>query len=43
MNFAPVETLADLDLLDESEIIDGYMSADRGDRSEPDSARKCRR
>jgi hypothetical protein len=31
MNFAPIATLADLDTLDETEVIDGYMSAERGD------------
>lgn len=31
MNFEPVRTVADLDTLDEAEIIDGYRSAERGD------------
>lgn len=31
MNFEPVRTLADLDSLDETEIIDGYLSAQHGD------------
>jgi hypothetical protein len=31
MNFDPVKTLDDLDSLDEREITDGYMSAERGD------------
>ncbi len=31
MNFEPVRTLADLDTLDHTEIVEGYMSAARGD------------
>lgn len=31
MAFDPVTTLADLDSLDEQEIIEGYLSAERGD------------
>jgi hypothetical protein len=31
MNFKPVSTLEDLDLLDESEMLDGYISAERND------------
>ncbi len=30
-NFEPVRTLADLDTLDSNEIIEGYLSAERGD------------
>lgn len=30
-NFEPVRTLADLDTLDEADMIEGYMSAERGD------------
>lgn len=29
--FAPVSTLADLNTLDQSEIVEGYKSAERGD------------
>ena len=29
--FAPVRTKADLDSLDETAIVDGYLSAERGD------------
>lgn len=29
--FAPVTTLADLDTLDTAEIVEGYLSAERGD------------
>lgn len=31
MNFAPVRTKADLDTLDDAEILDGYLSTQRGD------------
>ncbi len=31
MNFEPVRTLADLDTLDHAAIVEGYMSASRGD------------
>ena len=31
MTFEPVRTLADLDLLNEREILEGYLSAERGD------------
>ncbi len=31
MNFEPVRTVADLDTLDEAQIVEGYMSANRGD------------
>jgi hypothetical protein len=31
MNFAPVTTLADLESLDQSQILEGYMAAERGD------------
>lgn len=31
MNFEPVRTKADLDVLDQNEILEGYMSAERGD------------
>ena len=31
MNFEPVRTLADLETLDEDEILVGYQSAERGD------------
>lgn len=31
MNFEPVRTLADLDTLDQNEIVSGYLSAERGD------------
>jgi hypothetical protein len=31
VNFRPVATLADLETLDEQEIIEGYTSAKRGD------------
>lgn len=31
MNFPPVLTLADLDSLDDAEMLDGYLSAQRGD------------
>lgn len=31
MAFAKVETLADLDSLDHDEIVDGHLSAERGD------------
>jgi len=31
LNFEPIRTKADLDTLDESEIFEGYLSAERGD------------
>lgn len=31
MNFAPVITLADLDSLDEADLVEGYRFAERGD------------
>lgn len=31
MNFEPVRTKADLDALDQADILEGYMSAKRGD------------
>ncbi|MCP1852733.1 MULTISPECIES: hypothetical protein [unclassified Bradyrhizobium] len=31
MKFAPVSTLADLETLDEGQMIEGYRSAERGD------------
>lgn len=31
MNFPPVTTLADLQTLDDAEMLEGYRSADRGD------------
>jgi hypothetical protein len=31
VNFEPVRTKADLDTLDEAEMIAGYLSAERGD------------
>lgn len=31
MNFAPVVTLDDLDSLDDEEMLQGYLSAERGD------------
>jgi hypothetical protein len=31
MSFEPVRTKADLDSLDQSEIFEGYLSAERGD------------
>lgn len=30
-NFEPVSTKADLDTLDQADILEGYMSAERGD------------
>jgi len=31
MNFEPVRTKADLETLDHSEMVEGYMAAERGD------------
>jgi hypothetical protein len=31
MNFEPVKTKADLDSLDQADVLEGYMSAERGD------------
>lgn len=31
MNFEPVRTKADLDSLDQADILEGYLSAERGD------------
>lgn len=31
MNFAPVATLADLESLDQQHVLEGYISAERGD------------
>jgi hypothetical protein len=31
MNFPPVSTKSDLDSLDQGDILEGYMSAERGD------------
>jgi hypothetical protein len=31
MKFEPVRTMADLELLDEKQIVEGYLSAERGD------------
>ncbi len=31
MNFEPIRTKADLDALDDAEIVAGYLSAERGD------------
>jgi hypothetical protein len=31
VNFAPVRTVEDLDSLDEAQVVEGYLSAERGD------------
>jgi hypothetical protein len=31
MNFEPVRTMVDLETLDEAQMVEGYMSAERGD------------
>jgi len=39
-NVAPVQTMADLDTLDEAQIVEGHLSAERGD-PEPGPNRGC--